>query len=76
MILHVLVNWHPNTGLRTIEHTLGDNGPECKYSVTQNHSLFGALLILPYALDWPIQHPLSYKRETSIEVLNTRLTKD
>ena len=44
--LHVSGNWHTNTSMSTIEQGLADNGPEHKFLVTQNQSLFGKLLIL------------------------------
>ena len=43
---HVSLNWHPKTSLSTLDKSLADNGPECKFSVTQNQSLFGTLLII------------------------------
>lgn len=45
-VTHVSVDWHTNTGLSTLEKRLADNGPDCKYSVTKNQSLFGSILIL------------------------------
>ena len=50
--LHASGNWHLNTGVSTLEQSLADNWPECKFSVLQNQSLFGTLFILLETLNW------------------------
>ena len=50
--LEVSVNWHPNTGLCTLEQGLAENWPNQIYSVTQNQSLFGTHQILLETLEW------------------------
>ena len=38
---HDSLNWHPNTSLSTLDKGLADNGPECKFSVTQKSLYLG-----------------------------------
>ena len=46
LTLHVSVNWHLRRGLSTLQQGLNENATEFNYSIPENQSPFGTILLL------------------------------